>query len=276
MADPRFDRGAFEARLRTHHMGRRLLARAEVESTNDVAWEALAQGLPDGTTVVADAQTRGRGRSGRSWRTEPDKGLALSILLHAGCAPTPGAAGGRGAIPLAAGLALARALERLGVRADLKWPNDLLIGGRKIAGILCESRRGAANGETGGDAVVIGAGVNVGEARSDFPDALAATATSLAIEGCDASREAVAAEFLNALEPLWNELSEGVPAAVLAAWRARASFWGRTVRVRTPAGDVSGVATGLAPGGGLVLECEGSAVTVFAGDLDLTGATEAG
>ena len=273
MADPRFDRRAFEARLRTHQMGRHLLARAEVESTNDVAWEALAQGLPDGTTVVADAQTRGRGRSGRSWRTEPGKGLALSILLHAGCAPTPG--GGRGAIPLAAGLALARALERLGVRADLKWPNDLLAGGRKLAGILCESRRGAANGDAV-DTVVIGAGVNVGEARSDFPAALADSATSLAIEGCDAAREAVAAEFLNALEPLWVELSEGVPAAVLAAWRERASFWGRAVRVRTPAGEVSGVATGLDPGGGLVLECEGSAITVFAGDLDLAGATESG
>lgn len=275
MADPRFDRGAFETRLRTRTAGRHLLARAEVESTNDVAWEALAQGLPDGTTVVADAQTRGRGRSGRSWRTEPGKGLALSILLHAGCAPTPGAAGGRGAIPLAAGLALARALERLGVRADLKWPNDLLIGGRKVAGILCESRRSAASGDAI-DAVVIGAGVNVEEARSDFPDALADSATSLAIEGCDAAREAVAAEFLNALEPLWNELEEGDPAAVLAAWRERASFWGRAVRVRTPAGDVTGVATGLDPAGGLVLECEGSAVTVFAGDLDLAGAPEAG
>jgi len=273
LADPRFDRGAFEARLRTHIMGRHLLARAEAESTNDVAWEALAQGLPDGTTVVADAQTRGRGRAGRPWRTEPGKGLALSLLLHAGCAPAR--RGGRGAIPLAAGLALARALERLGARAELKWPNDLLIGGRKVAGILCESRRGAADGDAI-DAVVIGAGVNVGEAAADFPEALAATATSLAIEGCDVSREAVAAEFLNALEPLWNELVEGDPAAVLTAWRERATFWGRAVRVSTPAGDVSGVATGLDPAGGLVLERDGAAVTVIAGDLDLAGAVESG
>ena len=273
MADPRFDRRAFEARLRTHSMGRHLLARAEVESTNDVAWEALAQGLPDGTTVVADAQTRGRGRSGRTWRTEPGKGLALSIVLHVGCAPAPG--GGRGAIPLAAGLALARALERLGVRAELKWPNDLLVRGRKLAGLLCETRRGVADGGAI-EAVVIGAGVNVAEARADFPDALADSATSLGIEGCDAPREAVAAEFLNALEPLWNELEEGDPAAVLAAWRERASFWGRAVRVRTPAGEVSGVAMGLDPGGGLVLERDGAAVTVVAGDLDLAGATESG
>ena len=277
MADPLFDRGAFEARLVTRIMGRRLLARAEVESTNDVAWEALAEGLPDGTTVVADAQTRGRGRAGRSWRMEPGKGLALSILLHCGCAPVGSAPGGRGVIPLAAGLALARALERLGAHADLKWPNDLLIGGRKVAGLLCESRRGAAGGvPAAGDAVVIGAGVNVGEERRDFPAALSDAATSLAIEGCAATREQVAAEFLNALEPLWIVLEEGDPKDVLAAWRERASFWGRTVRVRTPSGDVTGVARGLDPGGGLVLERSGASVTVFAGDLEWSGVAETG
>jgi BirA family transcriptional regulator, biotin operon repressor / biotin---[acetyl-CoA-carboxylase] ligase len=280
LAEPRFDRAAFESRLRTRIMGRHLIARAETESTNDVAWEALAQGLPDGTTAVADVQTRGRGRAGRSWQTEPGKGLALSLLMHAGCAPARvrGAAGGaeaaRGVIPLAAGLALARALERLGARAELKWPNDLQIGGRKVAGILCESRSGGAGGPVAGDALVIGVGVNVGEARADFAGALADSATSLAIEGCATTREAVAAELLNALEPLWNELEEGDPAAVLAAWRERATFWGRTVRVRTPAGDVSGVATALDSGGGLVIERAGEAVTVVAGDLELTAAPE--
>ena len=274
MAEPVFDRVRFDALLCTHIAGRHLIARAEAESTNDVAWEACAQGMPDGTTVVADAQTRGRGRAGRSWQTGPGKGLALSLLLHVGCSPKSGA--GRGAIPLAAGLALARALERFGARADLKWPNDLLIGGRKVAGILCESRRGGAGVEPGaGDAVVIGVGVNVREEREDL-GALADLATSLAIEGCAASREEVAAEFLNALEPLWAELEEGDPATVLAAWRERASFWGRAVRVRTPAGEVTGVATGLDPGGGLVIEREGVAVTVHVGDLELTEVAESG
>lgn len=273
MAESRFDRAAFESRLRTHVAGRHLIARAEVESTNDVAWEALAQGLPDGTTVVADAQTRGRGRAGRSWQTGPGKGLALSLVMHAGCAPARGPGAGRGAIPLAAGLALARALERFGARTELKWPNDLLSGGRKLAGILCESRRGGG-GPAAGDAVVIGVGVNVGEARADLAGPLADSATSLAIEGAAATREQVAAEFLNAFEPLWGELEEGDPAAVLAAWRERATFWGRTVRVRTPAGEVSGVATGLDPGGGLVIERSGETVTVVAGDLELASVRE--
>jgi len=273
LADPRFDRGRFEARLGTRFVGRRLLARAEVESTNDVAWEALAQGMPDGTTVVADAQTRGRGRAGRAWQTGPGKGLALSVLLHAGCEMRPG---GRGALPLAAGLALARALDRLGARAELKWPNDLLIGGRKVAGILCESRLGAA-AEVAADAFVVGAGVNVGEEPADFPPVLEGSATSLAIEGVSTSREEVAAEFLNALETLWTELEEGDRGVVLAAWRERASFWGRTVRVRTPGGEVTGVARGLSDGGGLVLDREGGGeVTVLAGDLELPGPGEEG
>jgi len=267
LADPLFDRRRFEARLGTRFLGRRLLARAEVESTNDVAWEALAQGMPDGTTVVADAQTRGRGRAGRAWHTGRGKGLALSVLLHGGCEARPVLGG---ALPLAAGLALARALDRLGARAELKWPNDVLLGGRKVAGILCESRGVAAAESEAADALVIGAGVNVGEEPADFPALFAGTATSLAIEGVRTSREAVAAEFLNALEPLVSELEEGDRGAVLAAWRERASFWGRTVRVRTPKGEVAGVARGLSAGGGLVLDCEGRGeVTVLAGDLEL-------
>src|SRR5262245_21387386 len=250
-------------------MGRHLIVRAEVESTNDVAWEAFAQGLPDGTTVVADAQTRGRGRAGRSWQTEPGRGLALSLVMHAGCMPARGPGASRGAIPLAAGLALARGLERIGARAELKWPNDLQIAGRKVAGILCESRRGGASGPASGEAIVIGVGVNVGEERSDFAGALADSATSLAIEGARATREAVAAEFLNAFEPLWAELEEGDPAAVLAAWSERATVWGRAVGVRSPAGEVTGVAKALDSGGGLVIERDGETVAVVAGDLEL-------
>src|SRR5437660_1225666 len=109
--------------------GRHLIARAVVESTNDVAWEAAAQGLPDGTTVVADAQTRGRGRAGRAWNTGQGRGLALSVLLHAGCAPPAAAGGGRGAIPLAAGLALARTPEGVvsGVARGLDAGGGLVI-----------------------------------------------------------------------------------------------------------------------------------------------------
>jgi BirA family biotin operon repressor/biotin-[acetyl-CoA-carboxylase] ligase len=256
---PTFDRAAFHARLATRRLGRELIVRREAESTNDVAWDALSRGSPDGTAVVADLQTRGRGREGRPWHTAPGKGLALSLALHQGCDPQA-----KGAVPLAAGLALARALEDLGVRGALKWPNDVLVSGKKVSGILCEARRTPL----GDDAVVIGVGVNVTQEAGDLPDALRDTATSLALEGVATDRETVAAAFLNAFEPVWIELEEGGPEGVLAAWSQRASFWGAPVSVRTPAGTVRGVARALSPEGGLVLALAGGGeTTVLAGDV---------
>jgi BirA family biotin operon repressor/biotin-[acetyl-CoA-carboxylase] ligase len=272
-----FDRVRFGSLLTTRRLGRTLVARAEVGSTNDEAWEALAADAPDGTIVVADAQTRGRGRAGRTWHTAPGRALALSVLLHQGCDRRSLAL-----LPLAAGLAVAQALETLGAAPALKWPNDVLLGGRKVAGVLCESRRiqpapgyptsppGRAAASAGArDAVVVGVGVNVAQTAGEFPPQIAETATSLALAGITTDRESVAAAFLGALEPLWAELREGGRAALLAAWSARADFWGRPVTVRTPAGPVRGVARTLDPDGALVLEHEGGAATVvLAGDLE--------
>src|SRR6185369_12385184 len=186
--------------------------------------------------VIAREQTRGRGRAGRRWEQVPGKGLALSVALHVG-----GDVRQAGAIPLAAGLAVARAAHALGVpRAQLKWPNDVLVEGRKLAGVLCEMRavgRGAASG-----AVVIGIGMNVRQSREEFPPELRDRATSLALEGSDARVEDAAAACLDALEPLWNELQEGDRAGVLAAWSALAPHWGARLRVRTPSGEVEGIA----------------------------------
>lgn len=261
MADPAFDRRRFESLLTTRRLGHVLIARAETASTNDDAFDALAQGLGDGVTVAADRQTQGRGRAGRTWSHAPGLGLALSSALHLGCDVRQ-----MTAVPLAAGLALAAGLERLGARPELKWPNDLLLGGRKVAGILCEIRRDAS----GSDAAVIGVGVNVRQQREDFAGELASTATSLRIEGHDVLIEDVAAHFLNALEPWWDELQEGDRAALLAAWTKRATFWGRPVTVRTPAGDVSGEARRLDADGALVLAlADGRELTVTAGDLVL-------
>ena len=128
MSDSTFDRGQFATHLSTHRLGRNLVTRAETTSTNDDAWNAFAGGAPGGTVVVADAQTRGRGRLGRRWHTAPARGLAMSVLMRVGCDADPLAT-----LPLTAGLALVTGLERLGVRAELKWPNDAMLGGRKPA-----------------------------------------------------------------------------------------------------------------------------------------------
>lgn len=260
MIDATFDRARFSGALRTRHLGHFLVARHEVDSTNDEAWGLLGTEAPDGAVVVADVQTRGRGRAGHAWHTAPGKGLALSLVLHQGCDRRQ-----FGVLPLLAGLALARGLEALGARAELKWPNDLLISNRKVSGILAESRRTAE----GDDAAVIGVGVNVTQTPEDFPPDLRATATSLAIEGVATTREDVAAQFLNALEPLWAEFQEGDRRVALDAWRRRATFWGRRLRVRGAAGDIEGTAVALDDGGALVLERDGGGrVTVHAGDVE--------
>ena len=261
MPDSTFDRARFSAALTTRHFGRFLVARAEVESTNDLAWEVLGSGeAPDGAVVVADVQSRGRGRAGHSWHTAPGRGLALSVALHQGCDRRQ-----LGVLPLLAGLALARGLETLGARAELKWPNDLLLDGRKVSGILVESRRTSE----GGDAAVIGVGVNVAQAAEDFPPELRSLATSLALAGVATTREQVAAVFLNALEPLWAEFQEGDRRVALAAWKARASFWGRRLRVRGAGGEVEGIARDLDRDGALVLERDGGErVVVHAGDVE--------
>jgi BirA family biotin operon repressor/biotin-[acetyl-CoA-carboxylase] ligase len=260
------------ARLGARRLGRTLLVRDSTASTNDDAWAALAE-LGDGAAVIALAQTRGRGRAGRSWEQAPGKGLALSVALRLGSHVGSSVGGDlrhAGAIPLAAGLAAAQAVHALGVtRAQLKWPNDVLVDGRKLAGVLCEVRRlpGAPAGAAPA-AVVIGVGMNVSQARADFPPELRDTATSLALEGSDASLEDAAAEWLTRFEPLWDGIQAGDRAAVLAAWSALAPHWGAWLRVRTPAGEVDGIAQRLDADGGLVLRTvDGREITVLAGDV---------
>lgn len=263
-----FDRARFTDALATRRLGRALLVRVEAASTNDDAYEALCAGMPDGVTVVAEAQPRGRGRAGRAWTQLPGRGLAMSFALHPGCDARRG-----GLVPLAAGLAVARAAIASGVRPAIKWPNDVLVGGRKLAGVLCEMRRAPA----GGDVVVVGVGLNVRHAAEDFPAELRPSAISLSLAGADVTIEVAAARVLNAFEPLWAELQEGEPAAVTGPWSELAAFWGEPVEARTPSGPVRGVAQRLEDEGGLVLRLEGGTeVTVLAGDLEPGALAEPG
>lgn len=260
MAETRFDRARFTERLATRRLGRALLVRGETGSTNDDAFDAICAGQPDGVTVVADAQVLGRGRAGRSWSHAPGLGLAMSFALHPGCDARQA-----GLVPLAAAVAVARAAIAAGARPRIKWPNDVLLDGRKLAGVLCEMRRAPA----GGDVVVVGIGVNVAHADADFSAEIRDRAVSLAQAGVAVSVEDVAANVLNAFEPLWAELQEGDRGAVRDAWSGLAAFWGEPVTVHTPSGPVTGVAQRLDEIGGLVLRLEsGAEIAVLAGDLE--------
>jgi len=232
--------------LRTRWLGRTYEWRAVCASTNDLAAERGRNGAAEGLVVAADAQSGGRGRQGRAWHSPAGENIYLSILLR----PRRRAA----EIPpltLLAGAAVARALDGLGVRARLKWPNDILVeeGGspRKLAGILTEM---ASEGDRVGH-VVVGLGLNVN--AIDFPPEIAGRATSLRrIAGRPFERAALVAAILEAFEPLYDDFAAQGPARAVAVWQEHAAL-GERWRVDAAGAPVEGIAVGVDPDGALLL-----------------------
>lgn len=235
-------------------LGRVVTVLRETASTNDDARRAAAEGAPHGAVFVADAQTAGRGRLGRAWHSPPGDNLYVSILLR------PSAlARDMALLPLAAGLAIAEAVDEVtDVGATIKWPNDVLAGGRKLAGVLVE---GALRGDRF-QHVVVGVGVNVRGARP--PDEVADLATTLyAATGRAPSRRAVLSRLLARFESHFNALELGRTDAIIAAVHARCVTLGRRVRV----GVDEGVAASVEADGGLRVRFDdGSARTVHGSD----------
>jgi BirA family biotin operon repressor/biotin-[acetyl-CoA-carboxylase] ligase len=216
-----------------------------IVSTSD-RLKALARGgAPEWTIVLADEQTGGRGREGRTW-VSPPGGLYLSVLLRPRGASV-------GLLPLAAGVAVAEAADELGVRTELKWPNDVLASGRKLAGVLSE----AASGPSGVEWVVLGIGVNVALDSADVPPGIRESVTSFAAEGGDGvTVPGVAASILARLCVCYDALRSN-PGALVAAWRQRAvPWWGGLVDVRTAEGSLRGRLRDVDDDGALVLEFE--------------------
>lgn len=214
----------------------RLLRHSQVDSTNERALAAIADGTArHGDVHVAEAQTAGRGRLGRRWASAPGEGLYLSVVLLPGTLPHPAA------LTMAAGLAVLEAVRALGARAArLKWPNDVLAGGAKLAGILVEAR-----GTTPPHAVV-GVGLNV--LQRTFPPELAGerSVTSLALLGHPHALDEAAAVLLARLAPRLVE-ALGQPQALARDYAAALGLVGALVRVRDGRGEARGrlVALGL-------------------------------
>ncbi len=247
-----------EARLAAVEFVTRVVALPVTTSTNDDLRRLAAQGAPEGTVVVAERQTAGRGRLGREWHSPPGAGLYLSILLRP---REPIEELGRYAVTAAVALCEAcRALA--GDRVQIKWPNDVLGEGRKLAGILSELRTGGALGAE----MVVGIGVNVNGLAEDFPEEIRSTATSLRLlrGGEPFRREDVAAELVRRLAGgvallragRWDEL-----AARFLSYSPSAT--GR--RVRLAAGDL-GITRGLHATGALRVETDRGIVLVHSGE----------
>lgn len=221
------------------------------DSTNSRAMEMAENGAPHGTVVVADAQTGGRGRLGRRWVSPPGKNVYVSLLLRPDLPPA-----GAPNLSLLAAVALADALERLGVPSAVKWPNDLYLGDRKTAGILAET----ASDPDRVRHVVIGVGINVNMEADDFPPEISAGATSLRIRaGRRFPRVEVLARFLDSFADRYGEFLSGGFAALLPDWDRRDFLRGRRVLVRRGRTEGWGVAEGVDPEGALRFRPEGAA-----------------
>jgi BirA family biotin operon repressor/biotin-[acetyl-CoA-carboxylase] ligase len=232
---------------------------AQTGSTNSDVLRLAQLGAPQGLVIATERQTCGRGRQGRPWASIPYAALTFSVLLRP--AGVPQAL--RGWVPLLAGLAASTAVRaRTAVDASLKWPNDVLVGDRKLAGILAEQS---------GDAIVVGIGLNVLGQSQDLP---VPTATSLELEGAVADRTDLLTAILREVAGWyrrWSDAARGDPEAsgLRPAYLARCGTIGREVRVMLPGGrTLTGVATDIDGTGRLVVGGSGSEqVAVSAGDV---------
>jgi BirA family biotin operon repressor/biotin-[acetyl-CoA-carboxylase] ligase len=252
--------------------GREVHAHVEVTSTNDLAARLAADGAPEGTVVLAATQTRGRGRRGATFHSPPDTGLYLSTILRPVAWPSTAAdpAGVVAAITLMAGVAVVETAHAVGVgRAELKWPNDVIVpdgtsrGWRKLAGVLTEASADAA----GQLQVVLGVGINVRAVPSRVGlDDVATSLTDAA--GRPVTVEETLAVVLQSLARVWRLLALHGRLAVVEAWRRHApSLAGRTVVWREGAVSRTGVARGVDDTGALCVDTAAGQVALVAGDV---------
>lgn len=231
----------------------------ETGSTNTALIARLADTtLDEGYWLIADRQTAGRGRQGRAWSDGLGNFMGSTLVrLGAGDPPAP-------TLSLVAGVALHRALTALGLHAvRLKWPNDVLAGGAKLAGVLCERHR---------DAVVVGVGVNLADAPR-LPDR---PTTSAALLGCDVPRDRFAETLAEAFGGALAAWHDGAWPDLRRDWLARAHPLGTPIAVRSAQGLLSGTFAGLGDDGvALMRMAEGEITPIHAGDIDVTGGADA-
>ena len=244
----------------TARLGRRIEYFDSIDSTNTEARRLAAAGAVEGTVVIAETQTKGRGRLGRTWASPPLRNLYLSIVLR-----PPIAVAEAAQLTLVAGVAVAEAIKESVPRAAIKWPNDVVIDGRKVAGILTEM-------EADDDRVrfvILGIGVNLNAAPEDFPEELRDKATALcAAAGRPIDRTAFADRLLSRLDDRYGLFLANGFAAIRPLWEACSCLTGRAVQIDGAGQRCAGVVTGISDDGALILrDVAGRDVRVVAGDV---------
>jgi BirA family transcriptional regulator, biotin operon repressor / biotin---[acetyl-CoA-carboxylase] ligase len=243
--------------------GKKIVYEPSVKSTQEIAHTLAREGAEEGTIVLADEQTGGRGRLGRQWQSPSGTGIWMSLILRPQIplqkAPQ---------LTLLIAAAASKAIEKVtGIEAAIKWPNDLLIDGKKVSGILTELQAEADSIHS----IIVGIGMNVNQQREDFSEAIAGLATSLAIEGGKAFKRAeLIGAILSEIENLYCNYLENGFAFIKLLWEARAYSLGKRITARSISGSISGYAKGITEEGVLLLEDdEGKVHSIYSADIEI-------
>src|ERR1700741_546408 len=247
-------------RLKGSLFGKRIFHFFKTDSTNRVALELGHAGEPEGAVVLAEEQTSGRGRAGRTWHSERAAGIYATLLLRPKISPVQAPL-----LTMMAGLSAHAAIQsQTGLQPDVKWPNDLMLNGKKVGGILTEMHAETTSVRF----VIVGIGINVNQ--QDFPSELSRVATSLRLEaGKNQSRLELLARLLREFETDYNRFLHDGSSSVTERFTQISSYaLGKKVRVTNGNETYVGVTAGLRPEGLLQVQREdGAVVTVLAGDV---------
>ncbi len=248
--------------LDTREFGRSIVYEPCVASTNSVAFKRAIDGAPHGEVVIADEQTAGRGRRGRSWVSPPGCNVYLSVVLRPEIDPARAPE-----LTLLTAVAVAETLREAGVRASIKWPNDLLVDGKKVGGILTELSADVDRTAF----VIVGIGINVNSSVDAFPVDVAQFATSLQMArgGEQVPRALLTAALLTKLETWFDTWTDEGFEPVRVAWKSLSATLGHEVLVRNDAREVRGLAIDIDATGALLLECGGAVERIVSGDIEL-------
>ncbi|KIL48038.1 biotin--[acetyl-CoA-carboxylase] ligase [Jeotgalibacillus campisalis] len=249
--------------LQTTSLGRSIHHYDAVESTQKIAHKLAQEHAPEGTLVIAEEQTAGRGRMARSWHSPKGSGIWMSLLLRPELPPQKAPQ-----FTLLTAVALVQAIEDIcDVQVEIKWPNDLLINNRKVTGILTELQADSEQIHS----LIIGIGMNVNQKQEDFPKELVDIATSLAIEkGSEVSRAAIVQRTMYHLEKYYHLYMEKGFAPIKLLWESYAISIGRHITARTFNGSISGIASGITEEGVLLLEDDQGAVhSIYSADIEI-------
>lgn len=241
--------------LKTRIVGKRILFIEEIDSTNEEARRLAKLGEKEGTVVIAASQTKGKGRAGNRW-ISPNGGLYISIILkpYVSSSRLP-------MVTLFSAVAAVRTIRGLtGLNASVKWPNDIIISGRKAGGILCEAAK---------NFIIVGIGINLNTNLGVFPSALKKQVTSLKFElGANVGSDKITKILLEEFDKLYNDFLHHRSENIISEWSGYCRMLGSPVRIETLKGAIEGIAESLGSRGELrVRGYDGKIIKVFSGDV---------